>query len=145
MWRPRKLPGPPGAPGIVGRNWAPALDPRRVPERYMVAVREMARILSDWKRDQPESPPRFALPPPGAGIIVAIKLVYPVLCQNAAAKELFERCQDMGRIVGGEALDPTLFQFTCALAAAGLEPYEFRAVEEFQQCKMKMERPGLLP
>ena len=120
------------------------IDLGRAPPDFMACIREMARILTDWKRDQPDNPPRFALPPVGQGIIVSLSLVYPIVCQNPAARELVTRMQDAGRIIGGNATDPTLFMLTVAMMSTGTVPSEVRSVEEFQQCKLKVERSRLV-
>jgi hypothetical protein len=120
------------------------IDLGRAPADFMAGIREMARILTDWKRDRPEDPPRFCLPPVGQGITVALSLVYPIVCQNSAARELVTRMQDAGRIIGGNANDPTLFMLTVAMTATGTVPAEVRSVEEFQQCKMKVERSRIV-
>jgi hypothetical protein len=108
---------------------------RNVPPKYVDAIRLMAEALQNWTIDHPERPPRFALPP--AGIVVAIKYVWPVFCQNTAARDLFHTFQDIGRVVGGEGLDPTLTQAAIAIRAVGVKP-EIKSVQTFLDCAKEL-------
>jgi hypothetical protein len=103
------------------------------PPQYIAGIREMAQALVDWQRAHPDRQPVFAIPPPGVGLVCSIVRVWPVCCQNAAARELLDTFQDIGHVIGGAAKDPTLTMLTAAMAAAGVTP-EFRPLRDFERC-----------
>lgn len=115
------------------------------PADFVEGMRLMSEAIKAWCADMDHPRPRFAIPPVGVGIVVALKYVWPVVCQNPAARELFATFQEIGRAVGGNARDPTLTMLTVALASSGLEPYEFRPASDFLDCANKLAALNLQP
>jgi hypothetical protein len=117
------------------------LIPKDPPPVYLDCIRHMASAIELWRREGRDEP-RFVMPPVGVGISTSIDSVYPLVCANAAARELLGTFQQIGVSLGLH--DPTLTQLACALVAARLPPYRVENVEAFQRCKREVAKARAL-
>jgi hypothetical protein len=113
------------------------LLPKDPPPVYVDVIRHMASAIELWLREGREAP-RFVVPPLGVGVVTSIDSVYPLVCANAAARELLNTFQQIGVSLGLK--NPTLTQLQTALVAARLPPYRVASAEAFQKCKRDVEK-----